>query len=155
MKSRNIFAVLALAIALTMTINVAFAAAPTARSASIQTSDITATAKSSYAPGEIVYINLLSVAPAGSDANIEVRDSADVVVAGPWLNQLAGSVNSFTPASGGYYTVYSNGVALATIAVATFFVVPESMLGTLTATVAGFAAFATIGIVKRKHAKSK
>ena len=128
-------------------------AGPTARSASIATTDSLGNAKSSFALGEIVYVHLLSVAPIGSNANIEVRDSSNVVVAGPWLNQLAGSVNSFTPASNGVYKVYANGVLMKTIAVATFFVVPESILGTLMATVAGFAAFATIGIVKRKKSK--
>ena len=152
MKSKSVFAVLAIAIALALTMNVAFAG--TAQAASITTTDIGGTAQSSYAPGEIVYVRLLSVAPIGSDADIVVMSGA-VTIAGPWLNQPAGSVNSFTPASNGYYTVYANGVAMLTIAVGTFFVIPESMLGTLTATVAGFAAFATIGIVKRKHAKSK
>ena len=155
-KSKSIFAVLAIAIALALTINVVFAAVPTAETASIETTDISGNPQSSYAPGEIVYVHLLSVAPIGTNANIEVRDSANVIVAGPWLNVLAPSaLLACGPFAPGDYTVYVNGVAMATIAVATFFVVPESMLGTLTATVAGFAAFATIGIVKRKHAKSK
>ena len=157
MRSKSIFAVLALAIALTMTINVAFAAPPTARAASVITAaDAACTIPSSnFAFGATVYVKLESVQPIGSNADLEVRDSSSGVVAGPWLNQVAGSVNSFVPASAGYYTVFVNGAPAWYIAVATFFVVPESMLGTLMATVAGFAAFATIGIVKRKHAKSK
>ena len=156
MKSKNIFAVLALAIALTMTINVASAAVPYAIVANVNSCDIAGTPKTEFGASENVYIQLTSTSPAGDKADVVVtRDSDSAVIASyPGLVAVSAVLDLGT-LSPGTYTVTANGALVKTIAVATFFVVPESILGTLTATVAGFAAFATIGIVKRKHAKSK
>ncbi len=126
-----------------------------ANSASVWTKDNVGTSKSQFDLGETVFIYWVP-GPADRVVDIKVVDSTNTVIAGPWLAQPASNAPlSFVPPGPGLYTVLVNGQPAWTIAVATFFVVPESILGTLMATFAGFAAFATIGIVKRKHAKSK
>ena len=126
--------------------------APTATCGSIITY-LGSTPTSQFDLGDVVTIKLVTVSPAGAESTVVVKDPLNAVVA-TFNNVLEGDSNSYTPLMNGVYTVNANGV-VTPFAVATFFVVPESILGTLMATVAGFAAFATIGIVKRKHAKSK
>ena len=154
MKSKSIFAVLAIAVVLALSINVAYAG--TATAGSIACTNAAGTPVASYLTTDTVYVKVLVALPAGSTVDLEIRDSTNTVV-GPVINgALVNSINNFGTYAPGNYTVYANDVPAGSfISAATFFVVPESMLGTLTATVAGFAAFATIGIVKRKHAKSK
>ena len=154
MKSKSIFAVLAIAVVLALTINVAYAG--TAKTGSIACTDAAGNPVASYLSTDTVYVQVLVALPAGSTVDLEIRDSTNTVVGPTVTGALEGSINAFTTYAPGTYKVYANKLPIGSfVAVATFFVVPESMLGTLTATVAGFAAFATIGIVKRKHAKSK
>ena len=97
--------------------------------------------------------------PAGSTVDITVVDAANNVVAGPWLNQPIGNAPIICgPLPPGYYFVLVNGQQAFNIAVSSLFVVPESVLGTLMVTVAGFAAFAAFGafrIVKQNRRKGK
>jgi uncharacterized repeat protein (TIGR01451 family) len=126
-----------------------------ADAASVWTTNNLGDSKSQFNLGETVFI-YWNPAPLGSVVDIKVVDSTNTVIAGPWLSQpVSNAPLSFVPPGPGVYSVLVNGQPAWTIAVATLFVVPESILGTLMATVAGFAAFATLGIVKRKHAKSK
>ena len=157
MKSKSIFAVLAIAVALALTINVAYAGAAKAITASIACTDSLGNPVASYLTTDNVYVKVLIALPAGSTMDLEIRNIATNTVVGPVITgALVNSINNFGTYAPGNYRVYANHLPVGSfIAAATFFVVPESMLGTLTATVAGFAAFATIGIVKRKHAKSK
>ena len=156
MKSKSIFAVLAIAVALALTINVAYAGAAKATTGSIACTDAAGNPVASYLTTDTVHVKVLIALPAGSTMDLEIRDSTNTVVGPTVTGALEGSINAFTTYAPGTYKVYANKLPIGSfVAVATFFVVPESMLGTLTATVAGFAAFATIGIVKRKHAKSK
>jgi hypothetical protein len=63
---------------------------------------------------------------------------------------------TWTAVAGYYYIVCEGAVSYVyPIAVASIFILPESALGTLMATTAGFAAFGTIAIVKRKRAGNK
>ena len=155
MKSKSIFAVLAIAVVLALSINVAYAG--TATAGSIACTNAAGTPVASYLTTDTVYVKVLVALPAGSTVDLEIRNRATNTVVGPVITgALVNSINNFGTYAPGNYTVYANDVPAGSfISAATFFVVPESMLGTLTATVAGFAAFATIGIVKRKHAKSK
>jgi hypothetical protein len=63
----------------------------------------------------------------------------------------------WTPTQNGYYYIVCKGAVSYSypIAVASVFILPESVLGTLMATVAGFAAFGTIGAIKLKRGKTK
>ena len=125
-----------------------------ANAASVWTTNNLGDPKSQFNQGETVYI-YWNPAPPGSVVDIKVVDSSDVVVAGPWLAQPVGNAPlSFVPPGPGMYRVLVNGQPAWTIAVATLFVVPESILGTLMATFAGFAAFVTIGVVKSKNKKT-
>lgn len=156
MKSKSIFAVLAIAIVLAMTINVAYAG--TATSASITMVNGVGTPVSQYAIGETIRVKVETTNAPGATVDLQIKDfSTGVPVSVLIPGAVAGSIVDFPALPQGHYRVYANDVpvGIGFIATASFFVVPESMLGTLTATVAGFAAFATIGIVKRKHAKSK
>ena len=160
MKNRSIFAVLAIAIVLAMTINVAYAG--TATSASIIMTDAAGDPipNSEYLVGQPIYVKI-ATANTGGTVDLEIVDYetndhvAYPTASGPFV---VGQIVEFAPLPAGHYLTYANrvsSVSFRAIASGSFFVVPESMLGTLTATVAGFAAFATIGIVKHKHAKSK
>ncbi|XES78349.1 MAG: hypothetical protein ACBZ72_05600 [Candidatus Bathyarchaeia archaeon] len=143
----TIICTLALAAAASM----AFAAPIEAQTASVITQDAAGVPKNQFNHGETVYVKLVSTAPDGSVADITILDSDGNVVAGPWMAQSAGSINSFVPPTSGYYFVNVNGQPVFTIAVATLFVLPESVFGTLAAVGAAFAAFGTIAIVKKKQ----
>jgi hypothetical protein len=146
-------AVLTIICALALAAAASIASAGTAQTASVIVQDAANTPKNQFNLGETVYVKLVSTAPAGSTADIQVVDTASNIVAGPWMDQVAGSINSFTPASAGYYIVLVNGQPAFTIAVATLFVLPESVFGTLAAVGAAFAAFGTVAIVKKKQQK--
>ena len=122
-----------------------------ANAASVWTKNNLGDFKSQFNPTETVFI-YWHPSPAGSVVDIKVVDSANIVIAGPWLAQPVGNAPlSFVPPGPGVYRVLVNGQPVWVIAVATLFVVPESILGTLMTTFAGFAAFATLGIVRRKR----
>lgn len=89
--------------------------------------------------------------------DIEIQDSAGNTVVGPILNQPMGAQPIIWNAPVGYYYLVVKGSAGVAsykypIAVASVFIIPESLLGTLMATVAGFAAF---GAIRLKRVKNK
>jgi hypothetical protein len=129
---------------------VSVASAGDASTASVWTTDSGGTHKNQFDVGETVYIHF-STAPAGTTADIEVRDSANNIVAGPWTNQVPSTVLTFTPTTSGYYYVIANGQPAFSIAVGTFFVVPESALGALMVPLVGLAAYVTFGLFKAKR----
>jgi hypothetical protein len=147
-KANALFAVIC-AVALLST--VCFAYAGTAKQASVWTTDINAVPKNTFGPVELIYI-WWNPDPAGTTVDITVVDAANNVVVGPLVNQPIGNAPIVCgPLAPGYYFVLVNGQPAFNIAVASLFVVPESVLGTLMATVAGFAAFGAFRIVKRNR----
>jgi hypothetical protein len=85
----------------------------------------------------------------GTTTDVKVTDSTGTTVAGPWLNKPSGSIIPCGPFGAGYYFVVSDGAPKSfSIAVGSFFVVPESVFGTLAALGAGFAAFGVLAIKK-------
>jgi hypothetical protein len=151
MKKANAFFAIVCTVALLSTVCVVYAG--TANSASVWTTDILANPKNSFGPAELIYIRW-NPAPPLSTVDITVVNVANNVVAGPWLNQPIGNAPIICgPLAPGYYFVLVNGQPAFAIAVASLFVVPESVLGTLMATVAGFAAFGAFRIVKRNRRK--
>lgn len=126
-------------------------AAPTAKTAGLTITDVTGTKQIDFALNQIVYIHWI----ADGTVNITVTDANKVVVYSKTDQPTTASPLQFTPPQGGYYTVNCTGAPSAALSVWTLFVVPESILGTLMATSAGFAAFGTFGVFKIKHAKNK
>ena len=89
---------------------------------------------------------------ADGTVDIEVKnDATNEVVYSQYGAAMTGE-DSFVPPSPGDYTVYVNGLNTKIINIDTFFVVPESVLGSLAALGAGVAAFGTVAVVKRKRA---
>jgi len=126
-----------------------------ARSASVWTTDsVGGAAKNQFNLGQTVYI-YWHPSPPGTVVDIQVvQQSTSAVVFGPALNEPEANIPlSFVPPAPGDYTVLVNGQPISAIAVSTFFVLPESFLGTLMTIMAAFAAFATIGIIKNKNKK--
>jgi uncharacterized repeat protein (TIGR01451 family) len=127
--------------------------APQATSASVWTTNNVGTAKSEFNLGETVFI-YWHPSPDNAIVDIQVKDQANNVVLGPLLNQpIANSPVAFNPAAPGYYTVLIDGQPAFTIAVATLFVLPESLLGTLMSIVACLAAAVTVYTTKQKKSK--
>jgi hypothetical protein len=123
------------------------ACAGTANTASVWTTDSNNVTKNQFLATDTILI-WWHVNPPGTTVDIKVVDSANNVVAGPFLNQVTSSQPiTIGPLPQGYYTVFANGQPQFDIATATFFVVPESIFGGLAALGAGFAAF---GLVKMK-----
>ena len=156
MKSKVILATLAVVLALVMTINVAYGV--DYRVASVVMVDGSGNKVHQYNIGET--IRALIETTNVPIMNLEIRIFGpggavveNAILPGPYLQGITYEFAALPP---GYYMLYADNIPVgAFVASASFFVLPESMLGTLTATVAGFAAFATIGIVKHKHKKSK
>ncbi|MCW4005111.1 MAG: hypothetical protein NWF04_00720 [Candidatus Bathyarchaeota archaeon] len=138
--------------ALMLSLAVGIAAAGTASTASVWAADASGTVKNEFNPGEPLYL-YWSCAPDGSTVDIRVLDESMSVVAGPWVDQPIANAPIEIPGGfgSGYYFIEVNGVRTWTIAVGTIFVVPEGIFGTLSAVGAGLAAFATIGLVRRKR----
>ena len=150
MNRRQAVAVLFI-VALVAPAAISLVSAGTAESGSVwTTSDAAGLVNAgNFNPGARVYLSL-STAPDGTTADITVVDEANHVVAGPWTNVAPGtSVESFVPPNPGYYWINVDGKPSCQIAVATFFVVPESVLGALTAIVGAVAAFGAFTVVKK------
>lgn len=126
-------------------------AAPTATVAGLTITDVAGTKKIDFVLNQVIYIHWI----ADGTVDITVRDVNNVVVYSKTDQPATASPLQFTPPQGGYYMVSCTGAPSATLSVWTLFVVPESILGTLMATGAGFAAFGTFGVFKIKHAKNK
>ena len=115
------------------------------------TSDLAGTIETSqFAPGQTVYI-FWEVNPSGS-ADVEIwtkiGDNMGVVLVD--FGPIAGTSTSWIAQEGEYY-IRIEGVGTFPIAVASIFVVPESVLGTVMATVTGFAAFGAVYLIKHKR----
>jgi hypothetical protein len=126
------------------------ASAGNATTASVWTTDINNVKMNQFNVGQTVWI-WWHASPVGTTVDIKVVDSANNVVAGPLVNQVAGNQPIvFVPPAAGYYFVLANGQPVFSIATATFFAVPESVFGTVAALGAGFAAF---GLLRWKMKK--
>jgi hypothetical protein len=151
MKSKLVLAS-SLAVCLIVAAGISLAIAGTALSASVWAEDSTNTPRNEYSVGETMYINW-NENPVGSTVDITVTDSAHNPLQ-TWLNQdpTKKLTLSYTFPAPGYYFIETAGAQPFLIAVATIFVIPESVLGTLLAVAVGFAAF---GIVRMKRTKNK
>ncbi len=124
-----------------------------AASASVWTTNDAGVELSEFGLGQTVYIHW-HPSPDNTVVDIQVQDQDGNVVFGPALTLAqADSPVSFTPPFAGYFTVLVNGAPAFHIAVSTLFVVPESALGTLMATIACLAAAVTLHSNKHKHKK--
>jgi hypothetical protein len=152
MQSKHLFATLAVAVILAITINVAYAETV----GSVMCTDGLGNAKSLYETTDHVWVQVMTVDPPANTVDIMVKTDLGVPVTGVFPNLAVGDqvdVGTFSP---GYYAVWVSGHQEATfVAGGTFHVIPESVLGALTAVVACFGSFAAIGIIKRKQTKSK
>jgi hypothetical protein len=108
-----------------------------------------------FAPNQLVYVeyNIEN----GKSAVITIVDDASPanVLYGPYTVTGSSTVTpipTFQTATNGYYYVLVNGAPAYPIAVASFFVVPESIFGGIAALGAGIAAF---GLVKYKKINFK
>jgi hypothetical protein len=136
--------------AVTSFASASFFVAPRAQTASVWTTDTDNVKMNQFAVGQTVLV-WWNVNPSNSVVDLTVIDSQENVVAGPYLNQAIGTQPiSFVPDEQGYYFVLVDGQPVFTIAIASFFVVPEAAVGALAALGAGLATF---GIVKLKTKK--
>lgn len=102
-----------------------------------------------FAPNQPIFVHY--TIQSGKTADIKVVDSHYNDVPGTLQSGVGGSGQfSFTLAQPGSYYVLVNGAPSWPIAVASFFILPETALGALGAIGAGLAAF---GIIKYKSAK--
>ena len=113
--------------------------------------------------GQTVYIYWEEVYPDGGtvDIIVEAYDNNQVyfttIGVGTGLAPAAsGTVSFIVPnVPGGVCNIKLNGISIIySVASVTVFVVPESVLGSAMAALAGFAAFGAIGIVKHKRSKN-
>ena len=150
MQMRKIaIAAIMLAIALALLVNFAHA------TATLSIEDASGNQKTQFDLGNKVYIRW----SASTDAVITItyyESAADPVgdLLETWPKSAGAGLEEYLPPSTGFYDVALTGASPRTFAYGTFFVIPESILGTLMATVAGFAAFGTVGVVKYRRAKS-
>lgn len=125
---------------------------PNARAAQVITTDTTGSTKlvTQFTPGDTVYVEY--IIQSGKTANIAIYDEDDNLITGTAHDGLVGSGEfTFLALHPGTYYVTVNGYKSRIIGVASFFVLPESVLGAFGALGAGVAAF---GIVKYKSAKT-
>ncbi|MCW4029021.1 MAG: carboxypeptidase regulatory-like domain-containing protein [Candidatus Bathyarchaeota archaeon] len=140
-------------LSLTSDVTFTFDLAPQmATGATVWTTDAMENPKSTFNLGEDVYIYWTST-PAEAHIDLKVvEESTGNVVFGPVLNQpTENSPLSFKPAAPGAYTILVNGEAAATIITGEFFVVPESIVGSLMVMLSAFAALTMMKIAKHKH----
>ncbi len=126
-------------------------AAPTATSGGVWITDMSDTPTYNFVTGQTAKIHWV----ADGTVDITVKDAANTVVYSATDQPTSASPLTYTPTYGGTYTVHVTGAATVEISFWTLFVVPESALGTIMATGAGFAAFGAFGVFKIKHAKNK
>jgi hypothetical protein len=126
--------------------------AGTATDAGLWLTDQYGNIKNDFVLNQVVYVNWITT---GGTVDITVTDANNVVVYSVTDKLASDSPLQFTPLHGGSYTVSCTGAESKEISVWTLFVVPESVLGTLMATGAGFSAFGTLGVFKLKRAKTK
>jgi hypothetical protein len=123
--------------------------------ASVWTTDISNNPKNEFSPSESVFIHWHPT-PDNAVVDIKVVDTSNNVVAGPWNNlPVSNTPLSFVPPHSGYYKVLVNGQPASEIAVATVFVLPESVLGTIMTLFTGLAAFAIFAGFKTKAIRIK
>jgi hypothetical protein len=135
---------------------VSIVSAGTATSANIYTtSDVAGLQRTTYfVVNQPIYI--FWTVGEGETIDLRIYNQAGTLVADVGTNLvIADQPRTWSASTPGiYYIVYPSGTWIA-FAVASVTVVPESILGTVMATVAGFAAFGTIGLVKHKTAKNR
>lgn len=131
--------------------------AGTATTASVWTEDSAGNKVNFFNPGQTVYI-YWNVGPSDGTVDIYIVNTAGATIVTIGTNLGPGAQpQTWTPTAPGYYYVVAKGAVeyYYPIAVASIFILPESAFGTIMATTAGFAAFGTIAIVKRKYTKNK
>jgi hypothetical protein len=124
----------------------------TASNCQISIQDANGTPKLTFNLGDPIHIKWL----ADGSVNIEVKCLSTGKTYdhyGPYTDSNTWNDWIFSPTDAGRYKVYVNGNEESEIiSVGSFFVVPESVFGALAAVGAGFAAFGTVTLVKRKKA---
>jgi len=142
-------------LALALAINLAYAT-PTAVTGGVSTTGSAATSpvKTSFFLGEPVFIHWYCY-PDDGTVNITITNSAGNWIADVGHTEMSQSESpqQWVPETPGDYRVLLNGQFSIAIGVASVFVVPESALGTVMATVVGFGAFGVVSIVKRNRAR--
>lgn len=127
-----------------------------ATSADVWTTDSTGTVRTEFGLGEEVYIHWT---PTPSDAHIDIKvteQATSDIVFGPLLNQPADSSPlHFTPPAPGYYDIVVNGEPVLAINTISFFVLPESLLGTLLSVIASFSAVFVFYTMRRGKLATK
>jgi len=127
-----------------------------ATSADVWTTDSTGTVRTEFGLGEEVYIHWT---PTPSDAHIDIKvteQATSGIVFGPLLNQPADSSPlHFTPPAPGYYDIVVNGEPVLAINTISFFVLPESLLGTLLSVIASFSAVFVFYTMRRGKLATK
>jgi hypothetical protein len=108
--------------------------------------DVTNVQSATYLPTD--YIELVWSADGTVDIEVRNRDTNALVFSS--YGDVASGAASIGQLSPGKYKVTVNGALAETINVDTFFVVPESILGSVMALSAGIAAFGAFAVVKRK-----
>jgi hypothetical protein len=148
-KSKSVLVLTAL-VCVILAAGINLAIAGNAASASVWAEDSSGTYRNKFNIGETMYI-YWNEAPSGSTVDINVTDSVGNVLAS-WVNQpeSANGTLTYTFPSAGYYFVVCNGAQPFPIAVATIYVVPESVLGTISIVAIGFAAYAIVKMKPRK-----
>ncbi|MCW4044509.1 MAG: hypothetical protein NWE94_03215 [Candidatus Bathyarchaeota archaeon] len=142
MKIKNIVALVVCIASFALIVNMAYAASATWATISVE--DSSGKQKVEFDVGETVYLKWT----ANGDVDIVVTyyETEDDPTGDPtsfnWYNQPSSGTVSFEPDAVGFYEVSCTGATKKRLlAYGTFFVIPESILGTLMATAACFAAF--------------
>jgi hypothetical protein len=114
---------------------------------SVWTTDSSGNPRDTFNLDEMVYIHW------SANGEVDITLSHDVNgLDNRWENQPSSGTIAYVPTQGaGYYTIECTGAPSRTIAVGTFFVIPELAFGTVAALIASFGAF---GLVKLKKHRS-
>ena len=129
-------------LALFMVVRVAYSA--TATAATLEILDSTGTQRVLFNPGETVYINWT----ANGFVNINVYFEEDADALKTWSNQATTGQLTYDPPKLGVYYVECTGAPKRTLAVGSFFAVPSTPLGPISA----FAAcLGVLGIAKMRR----
>ena len=160
-KRRTIVVALLCVFVLALSVSLVHAAG-TAQVASVWAEDGLGNKLNVFNPGDTVTIKWHATYTDGTtDAlctvDIRIVNTAGVTVATPVTGGACPDGTTTWTAVAGYYYIVCDGAVsyVYPIAVASIFILPESALGTLMATGAGFAAFGTIGAIKLKRGKNK
>jgi len=139
---KTVMVIILPAIVLALSMSLVYAAPATWATISIE--DTNGAQKVEFALGETVVLRW--TANGEVDIIVTYYETEDDPTGDPtpfeWYNQASPGTVSFEPEAVGFYEVSCTGATKTRLlAYGTFFVIPESLLGTLMATFAGFAAF--------------